>query len=300
MSTSPAIDADPTTKPRVVGEQLKPLFDKLAELTPFSSAARRVVALAGDSSSDFGELVEALQREPTLALGVLRLVNSSAFGLAYRVADLTSAISLLGVGRIRNLAMAAITSRRFRRNGHGNSPIEAALLWRHVTTVAEISKMVAKTSGVADPDEAYVAGLLHDIGLAIENQFLTKQLRGVVDQTGVDGDWCASERDQLGFDHAQLGAYVVQRCGLPERTINAIDHHHDPLNQISGDRGLTYVVCFANYLAYRAGVPSIQGRRCPPPHESVFTALGIGHRELDAFRLAMPELSGRAAAMATV
>jgi len=126
-----------------------------------------------------------IESDPTLALRILRTVNSSYLGLTNRVADRKSAISLLGFREVRNLALTVYVGRLFKESGVYRGFTRDGL-WNHMVTVATTARMIAKVCHKAGPDEAYLAGLLHDVGYILIDQFLRRHFISVLDRLTQD------------------------------------------------------------------------------------------------------------------
>jgi len=141
--------------------------------------------------------------------------------------------------------------------------------------VATVARLIITRNGDGNPEEAYLAGLLHDIGLLFENQHVAEQMPRVLARCASGCSLSNAEREVLAFDHAQLGAYVAWRAKFPSRLVEAIDYHHNPHDCPDEGRLLARAVAVANYLATRYGRGSIEGRRLPAPPEGMLQPMGL-------------------------
>ena len=200
-----AID-DPQHAPAEV--LVKRLFARIGEVSSLPMVAVRIIEVAGDSTAGAEDLHRAIQFDAALAVRVMRTVNSSYYSLSNRVADLKLAIALLGFKEIRNLAITAYVAQLFKRAaGHGTYTREG--LWNHLIGVGTVARLIAQTCRKVPPQEAYLAGLLHDLGLILTDPYLHKPFCKVVDALNEETPICEVEREILGFDHAQLGEFVA-------------------------------------------------------------------------------------------
>lgn len=250
--------------------------------------AQKVIQVAEDASTDADDLLRVVEQDSAVAARLMQVVNSAYCGLRNPVGDLKTALTLLGVERVRNLALTISVGGVFGRD----TPVgrlDPIRLWDHSVCVATVARLIARHSDYCNPEEAYLAGLLHDIGLLFVNQHLGKLVPRVLAQTKTGLSLTEAERRVLAFDHAQVGAYVAWRCSFPEPLVEAIDYHHTPLLCPELGRNLARVVSVANYLATRYGRGSVAGRRLPAPPEGVLEPMGIDQRVFRHLWAELPE-----------
>lgn len=276
IQTPPIVEpsAKPFTARRELHPSIEPLFQKLADLCSLPVIAQKVIQVAEDERSDADDLLAVIEQDAAVATRLMKVVNSSYCGTRGSVSDLKTAVTMLGVKQVRNLALAVSIGNLFGRD----TPIgqlDPERLWDHSVCVATVSRLVAKRGTACSPDEAYLAGLIHDLGLLFINQHLSDLTPRVLARTETGLSLCESEREVLGFDHAQLGAYVAWRSMFPERLVLALDYHHDPLHCPEEGVVLASVVSVSNYLTTRCGRGSVAGRRLPPPTDLLLEPLGL-------------------------
>jgi putative nucleotidyltransferase with HDIG domain len=273
---------------RAIDPTIEPYFDKLASLCSLPAIAHKVIQVAEDENSDAKELLEVVEQDTAIASKLMKTVNSAFCGLRNPVGDLHAAISLLGVERVRNLALTVSMGSMYGRPSVAGQ-LDPERLWDHSVCVATISRLIAKRGGVCHPEEAYLAGLMHDIGLLFVNQHLAELSPGVLTLVNTGMPLHDAERRLLAFDHAQLGAYVAWRSSFPARLVAAIDNHHTPAGCSEDSAALTRVVFVANYLATRYGRGSIEGRRLPAPPEGILLPIGLNLLDLRSVWAELPE-----------
>lgn len=245
------------------------------------SLAVRVLQVANDPASDISDLLEVIEQDPALATRLVKTVNSSYYGLPREVGDLRTAVTMLGMEQVRNLALTVVIGNKFSiRTPLGE--IDPAQAWDHSLCVATAARLIATKTEAADPEEAYLAGLVHDLGLLVIDQNIAKQMPRVLVRFKTGDDWSAAEREVLSFDHAQLGAYIAWRSGFPSSTLAAIDLHHESDRATGESLGMVCIISVANYLVTRMGRGSIAGRRLPAPSETVFKTLDLSRQKLRA------------------
>lgn len=255
------------------------LFVRIGEVSSLPAVALQIVSVANDQASGADDLHDAVRYDAALATRIMRTVNSSYYSLQNKVADLKLAITLLGFKEIRNLALTAYVAQLFKK-GEGHGPYSREGLWNHLIGAGIVAKLIAEKCGRAPPREAYLAGLLHDLGLILIDQYLNRPFAQVIDRLSEETPLVTVEREVLGFDHAALGEYVARRWNLPEHLTTAIRHHHDPEAYEGPHREMVCVVTLANLLCHASGLSSTGVRDSQVPPKGVFVTLGLGKRQL--------------------
>jgi len=281
MSSATPTIHDPSVDPQAEA-LLKRLFARIGEISSLPVVAIRIMEVAQNPKTGVEDLLDAVRFDAALALRVVRTVNSSYYSLRNKVADLKLAITLLGFKEIRNLALTAYVAQLFKKSaGHGAYRREQ--LWNHLVGVASVSRCIAQRCGGIPPSEAYLAGLLHDLGLILIDQYLHKPFCQVLDALAVAPEGTALvqvETEILGFDHTQLGQYVASQWNLPEHLVAAIRYHHSPLEYDGDHRAVVGIVALADFFCSLKGASALgMGQACPPPAD-VFHHLGLGKREV--------------------
>jgi HD-like signal output (HDOD) protein len=205
---------------------LDEVLGRVAEISTLPHVAVKVMEVANDPDSSTIEMKNAIEMDPSLGARVLRCVNSSAYGLREKVSNLQRAISRLGLRQIRNLALTASVADLFAREETIGSYRRRGL-WRHMVAVGVCARLIAMRQRIPDFEDAFAAGLLHDIGIVLEDQYAHAQFRKVIQDLDGGATLIAAERRRLGFDHCQLGGRVAEGWHISERVAAAIGHHHD-------------------------------------------------------------------------
>ena len=275
MPTFPAVahDAPPSGTARVSARAVADAADRLAAPSPVVAGVLRVLDDGGASA----RLIAArVAQSPELAAQVLRLGNSAMF--TEPVDTLERAVVRIGQNTLRGLLLAASTYRLL------DGPVPAyglprVYLLRHSGEVAATAHQIARSRAPAGASQAYLAGLLHDLGKPI--------LATVADERGLDVAPGAiagidDERALFGTDHARVGAWIARRWGLPEDLCLALERHHDPRPPAEP---VARPVWLADLAAHAAdGDPSAIGRL----REGAL-ACGLGSDALEALLIASPE-----------
>lgn len=162
------------------------------------------------------EMLEMVESEPVLAACVLRETNL-ANETDVPTAKLSTACAVLGVARLREMMAEA----------DGGSELDPSdeKLWEHSLRCAEAARLLAERTGIINPEDAYTLGLLHDIGEILLRSLFPEEMRAMTDLT--DEERTEGEIAAFGVDHAQVGQWVMNACGLPRALTSAVQTHHD-------------------------------------------------------------------------
>jgi len=159
-------------------------LDRVPQLAMLPTVAMRVMNVAADPNATPRAMADVVAHSPELCARILRVVNSALFGFPREVTSIDRAIALMGMESVKNVAVAASVSKVF-SGGPLTQTFGPQSLWLHSVTVAGAARLVAKSLRRAPIDEAFLAGLIHDIGHMVQLQVertrlavLLKQLEG--------------------------------------------------------------------------------------------------------------------------
>ena len=279
-------------------EALEALFQRLSELSSLPSIALRIIEAAVDEGTDAEDLRRLIEKDPALSARIIRIVNSSFYAVRQEVADLKSAIALLGTKQIRNIAITVFVARQF-RSSSDQASLDRTRLWNHAMAVGALSRLIATTTRKCDPEEAYLAGLLHDIGLLIIDQHLARHVPKIQELTQKGETLHDAAQQVLTFDPSQLGAYVAWRSHFPPRLVSAIEFQRRPDEYDGEDRALTDLVAVADYIATRSAMGVLEDSQPISPSDEVFARLDLGEAVLDDIWSKVDETLSDTQAMST-
>jgi len=203
----------------------------------------KILEVVGGERTGVKDLVAVVERDKALTGRILRLANSAFFGFSRNVATLSRAVMLLGFSTVKNLALGVkVWETLTGGTAHG----EMEKLWVHSSLVAAASRALARRLKLPDPEEAFTAGLLHDMGKVILFTRFPSEYREILGKwTGDEG--VVAERGALGVDHSQVGGWLAESWSLPALIVDAASSHHRTLGDRSG-WNLSGVVNLANRL----------------------------------------------------
>jgi putative nucleotidyltransferase with HDIG domain len=279
--------ADPT---QVVAAAVR----EVSQIATLPEITLKIVELVENPSSTAQGLHQVISNDPALCSRILKVVNSSFYGMPGQIASINRAIVLLGLNAVKNIAISASLAKLF-KGGQLCPAFGARDLWKHSIASATACKMVADAGKLGLPDEAFLAGLMHDIGLMVEMQHDRAKLIEVINRLNVAsdgtpaGDMLAVEREVFGATHQEFGKGLCEKWKFPKNLINVCGHHHDPKVLPDGQRTLSTVV----YVADRLVAGTNNGFRLDIPNTALdgqwLAELKIDVQKVEDIRKALPE-----------
>ena len=217
---------------------------ELFDIPTLPAVVMQAMEVLQNPSSDAASVERVMARDPAISLKILRVANSPFFGFARKIDTIAEAVGVLGFVPLQGmiLGLGAFDSVRSGRLKLGD-------LWRHSVTTATAARLLAERLG-RRPDEAFTAGILHDIGkLIFAVQAGTDYQRVVNLERAAGASSLEAERALLEFTHPEVGEMVAQRWKLPPRYVAAIAHHHAPAG--AGDEAVfAAIIGLANQAAH--------------------------------------------------
>ncbi len=241
---------------QAVSVRLDQVVQRIDEISTLPHVAVKVMDVASDPDSGAADLKEAMECDPALCARVLRYVNSSAFAVRSKITNLQHAIAYLGLKQVRNLALTAAVSELFK----GNEQIATyrrSELWRHLVAVGICSRMIALRQRFHSFEDIFLAGLLHDLGIILEDQHVHLVFRKVIGSLEEGKPLTAVEQAHLGFDHTQLGARVARQWRFPDPVSAAARYHHASANYRGEHIDVVRCVEVANLICTAKGISSV-------------------------------------------
>lgn len=232
-------------------QRLRLIVNRTTELMPLRSVAAKAIQLAEDERSTAMDLANVLSSDQALTAKLLRLSNSAYYGYARRIGTVREAVILLGMRTVRSVAVASSII-----GGFDVRPIQGFnrdLFWAHSVCVGLVAEAIARTTRVARPEDAFTAGVLHDVGklamMLVEPASFERTVR-LVHQ---GWPWADAEREAFGVRHQDVGSRLAQRWKFPEALVSAIRHHHPERISPSID-SMDDIVTAANLACNRHGL----------------------------------------------
>lgn len=250
-------------------EPMKAIMSRVQSIRPLPAAVERLCRLTKDLESDSDEIVRIISMDETLATRMLRVANSAFYGFSQGVKTISQAVLLLGFQGVRSLALSV--SVLDMRMGMDLKGLKRVDLWRHSLAVATASRDMAEYLHVSEMEEAFLGGLLHDIGkIVIMEVFPEKYEEVLTEARNRMVPLFELEKKEFGIDHAEVGAALGAHWKIPHLFCEIVSTHYAIDGELQKTDKITFLVQVADGLAKMAQVGS-DGDEVIPVH--LFDAL---------------------------
>jgi HD-like signal output (HDOD) protein/nitrogen-specific signal transduction histidine kinase len=211
---------------------------------------------AGSGQASMDSLAELVMRDPALSARVLTVANSAAFRRGSELRSIKQSLIALGTRLVRTIASCLVVQNVFSVLP-GTKAQDLAGFWRHSLFVAELARATAQELGMGDAEceEAYLAGLLHDVGQLVLLGGLGKAYGKLLSRSQSEEDLIGNERPALSTDHSAVGAWLVDQWQLPSLMADAILFHHMAPRELLAADPLSRIL----WLAHRGGLSPTDG-----------------------------------------
>ena len=199
------------------------VIDNLDELPSMPSVVGQALNLIDDPKANINQLADIISKDISMTTQILKLVNSAYYGFPSQIASINKAMALLGLDKVRSLILSvAVKPMMMSYSGKA--------LWNHSLRCAVGAQHISKSLDYGDPDEAFIMGLLHDIGKTIMQIHNKKAYPEIEKLVNIGADVLDAERTFYGYTHTEMGKALVEKWKLPLIIGITAQHHHNPLN----------------------------------------------------------------------
>ena len=200
------------------------LIRELGELPAAPVILAKALRLTSDLESNIGEISKSVAADQTLTAQVIRLSNSPIYGRMQRISSLSEAIAVLGFNQVKSVIITASTLQMFQS---GSQAKTSRILWEHSLATALGARLTVMKYGGADKEEAYLCGLLHDIGKLVMLQSAPETYERIISEVrDSNSSFHKVERRVLGYNHVQVGQALLTKWQFPIEIISQIAGHH--------------------------------------------------------------------------
>ncbi|WP_051141974.1 response regulator [Paucidesulfovibrio longus] len=232
-----------------INERLRKVITRIDALPVLPAVYHQLVGELESRDASLARVGRILSRDVGLSAGILKTVNSSFFGLPNRVSTPEQAAAMLGLDVLKGLIITEAMFSIFKERDGLNFSLKN--LWEHSMRVAGFGRVLCGLQGCRrqDVEEAFLCGLLHDLGKLVLADRLPGEYREILLLTNQENiPIREAELEVLNTDHAELGAYLLGLWGFPEQLVKAVASHHAPSSMISEPALMVTTTHFANYI----------------------------------------------------
>ncbi|HOX26416.1 MAG TPA: HDOD domain-containing protein [Candidatus Krumholzibacteria bacterium] len=246
-------DTEVTSRATADDLQLKNLIMTIRDLPAMPHVASKVLELSSDPDTSAVALQQVIADDQAMTARILKIANSAMYACSRRIKTLSEAIVVLGFNSIRSLVVTS-AARNLYATGSARMGLKERLLWEHSIGCGFTCRLLVQKRHPALAEEAFLAGLMHDIGKLVLNLQLPERFEEIVQIVYNEGrEFHETEREILGFDHARVGALLVNKWKLSPLLEDVIGLHHEPAG-LTLDRPLLLYLDLANGLCRKYGI----------------------------------------------
>ncbi|HHX38846.1 MAG TPA: HDOD domain-containing protein [Armatimonadetes bacterium] len=229
----------------MLADKVKQHVMELRGLPSLPEVVARVLQVVDNPRSSAADFGRAISLDPALTARILRLANSAFYGYTGRIGTAVQAVTILGFAQVRSLVLTVSVLDLFWHSGK-KPALPHYDYWRHCIACAVAARALARRTRICPPEEAFVAGLLHDLGKMVLAMVIPEAYHQVVLQAEAEGRVLVEvEQECLGLTHPMVGGWVTEKWRLPVALNQAVERHHEWMAEMPG-AGLARCVFLAN------------------------------------------------------
>jgi HD-like signal output (HDOD) protein len=235
-------------------ERMKEAIARAGDLPTLPHIAMEVSRLAHDPVAGMSEIVRIVHDDPSLTAKLLRVANSSFYGMSRHVESLNSALVVLGMRELANIVSCIAIFRAFPKKP-GQMSFDRNAFWLHSAGCGEIARAISIRLKLRLNSEGFTAGLVHDIGKIILDQYFHDEFMEALKRSHEQKvSMIEAEDSVLGVNHSELGSWLAEIWSLPKNICDAIAYHHQPETVTGESRQLVALINLADMFCQHAGI----------------------------------------------
>lgn len=229
-------------------ERTQLVLKRVTSLSPVPKILAEVLELLKDLNTSPHTLAKAITKDQSIVVKILTIANSPFYGLAKRVSSIEYAIMILGFNEIRNIVTALSLMESMKNKS--DEYMDQKSFWLHSYITATTAKKIADDMGIRESNDAFIGGLLHDLGISVIHRYMHTDFVSIADYVKKGMKYSEAENMHLGMDHQNIGYTLLKSWNIPESICEIVKYHHSP-QLASNTKILTSVVHFADYMTQK-------------------------------------------------
>ena len=238
---------------------MEKIFSKIEYLPPFPLTVSKALQMMKDPRVKPDQIAEVIKFDQSVASNVLRLCNSSYFGLNRQIVNLREAVVFIGFQKLKKILVMSGSQKYFAKEKPGYES-QSGELWKHVIAVSILVRIIGEKIKVQNEDELFIAALLHDVEKLVLSEFVIEsrvKIMKMVEQKEMT--FLDAEKKVVGMDHAEIGARILDTWKFSEEIIVAVKKHHSPFEEDDSklDNAIRLADSLAMMMGYGTGVDGL-------------------------------------------
>ncbi|MFC1584369.1 HDOD domain-containing protein [Fibrobacterota bacterium] len=261
-------------------ENLRNITQRLTDLPTLPTVVAKIAMLMQNPRTSANEVGQAITNDQSLTSKTLKLVNSAFYGFPGRISTVTHAIVILGFTTVKNIVLTASIFDAIGKKEGASQGFNIKAFWLHSIATGATAKVLAEFLKSKKTEEAFIGGLLHDLGKVILSHFARDEFEAVLQYR--DEHDCLlyqAEKAILEISHQELGGWIADTWNLPKDLAAVIQYHHTP-NSAGIYKEITSIIHLADILTRALGSGSGGDNRIPVVDDSVWENLKMGSLDL--------------------
>lgn len=258
----------------------KEIISNITELPTLPDVVAKVNELVNSSNASAGDINDVISRDIALSSKILKMVNSSFYGFPRRITSITHAVVILGFNTVRNLALSAFVFGTFKENK--KIDFDYKKFWVHSISTGIVANNIAQMTGLSqsEKEDAFMAGLLHDVGKIVMCEFVSDKASKIVDIVKEkDCLFCEAEKEVVDFDHANLGGALLESWNLPISIVSFVNNHHSPA-EVEENSKMCSIIHLADIITRSLCLGNGGDEKIPVISDGVIDELALGWNDI--------------------
>jgi HD-like signal output (HDOD) protein len=272
-------------------DRYRRFIENLDHIPPLPAIVSQLLKVVGSAETSAGDVAELIEKDPALTSKVIRLANSAFYGVPRGVSSVQSAVVILGFHTLKSIVLSTSIIDLFPVNSSGGS-FERVRFWKHSILCALTARKIADNlidRLCVDPQSAFCAGIMHDIGKLIFELFTPREYASVC-RKSKDGEMpmSAAETENMGLNHADIGRILSDKWALPLDLEAVIVNHHEPQMEKNAVE-LVSLINIADNLVHRLDYGLWEKEAFFPEWEYARKVLSIDNDKYERIRVSLPD-----------
>lgn len=267
---------DPPPQPGSRTTSMEMILGEEVVLSSMPDIYHKILLALNDPRTSSRCIADIISKDAAICTRLLKLVNSSFFGLPHRIGSLSQAVSLIGSKQLSTITLGISVTHSFL--GISSDMVDMRSFWKHSVACGLFSRLIAFHAHVRNSEQCFVAGLLHDIGRLVmlhASPELSALALYASNWKGLEGH--AAEMRYWGFSHDQLAGRLFRKWKFPPILEQAVRRHHAPSIKVME----SVCVHLAEVLTHTAGFGSSGNRHVPPIAAGAWRAVGLSRAAVE-------------------
>jgi len=206
---------------------LEKLIQRIEQIPTLPIVSQKILLLLSDENVSLPKVASLIERDQALAVKILKVANSAFYGTLSKVSTIDHALVILGIEEVRSILLAFSIHNFFSQHKDGH--FDRTRFWKHSVVCSQIAKYLARYFNVVRDDTIFLAGLIHDMGKVVFDQYFHEDFLKIIDYISTNNEsFSRGEKQVLGITHYQVAAKLLQQWKFPEKVTMQVFYHHAP------------------------------------------------------------------------